>query len=229
MSIIPSSRKMHVPVDAGLLGEEGVLGVGGADQQHQHGAAERGRDPVDALGGDQHVGDGEHGDSDQPMAVRGHGEPRRRERVLSQVRRCARSRADSVQQRVQGDRTAHRLRSRATATSGLRVRAISAATSSTVASRVDHRQLARLARQALGDGAVARGRAGTRPPPPRRPPGPGRDRPGSSRGIAIRSTWVPGRMVTGRPSSSTTIRPGRFRAAISRAASSAGVDIATVG
>ena len=39
-----------------------VSPVGGVQQQHQPGTAQRDRDPVDPLGGDQHVGDGEDRD-----------------------------------------------------------------------------------------------------------------------------------------------------------------------
>ena len=55
-------QKDDVPVDSGVVGVEHVLGADHADDHHDGRTAERDDGLVDALGGDQRVGDHEHGD-----------------------------------------------------------------------------------------------------------------------------------------------------------------------
>ena len=54
-------RRANVAVDAGVLVEERGLRVDQAGDHHAGNAAERGRDAVDALGGDEGVADDEDG------------------------------------------------------------------------------------------------------------------------------------------------------------------------
>ena len=58
-----------VPVDPGVHGVERRVGVGGADEEHQPGAAESGGDPVHLLTDDQRVGAGEDGDGRPAVPV----------------------------------------------------------------------------------------------------------------------------------------------------------------
>ncbi|TDV44245.1 hypothetical protein CLV71_114155 [Actinophytocola oryzae] len=62
--IIPSSRKMTVPVDAGLVGVERVLRPDHTKPQHQARTRERHRHLRQPLGRDEHVGHHEHGHRD---------------------------------------------------------------------------------------------------------------------------------------------------------------------
>ena len=114
----PEQQEDDVPVDAGVFGEERVSRRRWRRSSSiSAGPAEGGGDPVDLLGGDQDVGDQRTTATAHPGAGRSS-----LRRAPGPAAPCRRDRAEQASARS------------TTATSGLRVRAISAAISSTVAS-----------------------------------------------------------------------------------------------
>ena len=203
MIIMPSSRKMtfqSMPVSSR---EERALGVDDPEQHHRGRAAQGGRDPVDPLGGDQDVGaDEDRDDQDRRSSAA----RRRREQVVQQP--ADRDRAERSRRRRRprpaGCASApspprSRRRSRRASTTG--------SSSTSCAARAAGRATVlcvELAAQLVGGLLVVD--AGQRRVV--------LDVAGHQEPQHLR----PGRTGSGRPSSSTTIRPGSRSRLSSRAA-----------
>ena len=66
MIIMPEQQEDDVPVDSGLVREERVLGTDDPESEHDRRPAQGHQRLVDAVAGNQDVGDHEYGDRNEP-------------------------------------------------------------------------------------------------------------------------------------------------------------------